>query len=264
MNGHVRRTGSRAQDARVTVRAALEGHPFDLDALVRHFPAGDPCIVVTEEGTFLETSALDDVFNDGGRLVSIANEQLARLNGYAVLADVSYQRVRLRNKFVRTGGPTQVHLLVQEEAQARDSITVVIGTVEARLGALAATATVPTEPGPSAGRRHVAGAASNKDVDDLLAVAGKAETLSWVDLYKILEIVREAVGGGRAGLIETGWTTKVQLNAFTGSADHHLVSGIHEARHARQSGGPPKRTMTLDEARRFICDLAHRWLDSLP
>jgi hypothetical protein len=83
----------------MTVRAELEGHPFDLDALAREFATGDPHIVVTDEGTFLETTALDALFDDPGRLVNTANEHLARLNGYAILADA----VRLRSRFVRGG-----------------------------------------------------------------------------------------------------------------------------------------------------------------
>jgi hypothetical protein len=89
----------------MTVRAELEGHPFDLDALAREFPTDDTHVVVADEGTFIEATALDALFDDAGRLVNTANEQLARLNGYAILADAGYQAVRLRNRFVRGGRP---------------------------------------------------------------------------------------------------------------------------------------------------------------
>lgn len=252
----------------MTVRAELEGHGFDLAALARHFPSGDPHIVVTDEGTFLEATALDALFDDARRLVDTTNEHLARLNGYAVLADAGYRHVRLRNRFVREGGSTHWHIAVNDEARACDSLTVAVaGTVEARAGALDATVVIDgvsvVPPAPE-GLRHLARVASDKNVDDLFALVGKAENLSWIELYKVFEIIRDAVGDGRRGLIATGWTTKEQLSAFTGSADHHMVSGIHEARHARQSGGPPKKTMTPAEARQFIRDLARRWLDSLP
>lgn len=250
------------------VRAELDGHPFDLDTLARHFPIGDSHVVVTDEGVFLEATVLDDMFDDAGRLVDTANEHLARLNGWAVLADAGYQPVRLRNRFVRDGGPTHAHIVVGDEARVGDSLTVVaVGTTEARLGALNVTAAVdgvPMEPPPPEGPRRLAWAASNKNVDDLLALVGKAQGLSWIELYKVFEIIRDAVGGSRQDLYDKGWTTKPQLSAFTGSADHHAVSCIHKARHARQSGEPPKNTMTLDEAQQFIRHLAHRWLDSLP
>jgi hypothetical protein len=66
-----------------------------------------------------------------------------------------------------------------------------------------------------------------------------------------------------AQLVSTGWTTKADLSAFTGSADHNRVAGIHEARHARMSGDLPKRTMTREEAQGYIRGLARDWLASL-
>ena len=60
----------------MTVLAELDGHPFDLDALARHFPTGNPRIVVSEEGIFLVTDDLDHAFSEAGRMVEIANEHL--------------------------------------------------------------------------------------------------------------------------------------------------------------------------------------------
>ena len=36
-------------------------------------------------------------------------------------------------------------------------------------------------------------AASDKDIDDLLALVGKADRLSWSELYKVFEIIRDSV-----------------------------------------------------------------------
>jgi hypothetical protein len=116
----------------VTVLAELHGQPFDLDALARYFPTGNPRILVDDESTFLVIDDLDDVFTEAGPMVEIAKEHLARLNGWAILADAGY-----------------------------------------------------------------------RTVDDLLAIVGKADRLSWSQLYKVFEIVRDAVGGGRAGLVAT-------------------------------------------------------------
>ena len=94
-----------------------------------------------------------------------------------------------------------------------------VDAVEARGAAFGVAAVVtdgvPVAPPPPAGPRVLA--RRNRDVDDLLAIVGKAERLSWPQLYKVFEIVRDAIGGGRAGLVATGWTTKADLNAFTSS-----------------------------------------------
>jgi hypothetical protein len=251
----------------VTVLAELDGHAFDLAALARHFPTGDPHIAASGDGTYLAT-ALDDLCGDAPGLLEAAREQLDRLNGYARLMDGSYQRVRLNGRFFRDSDRTHGQVVVGDQVQLRESFTIVqpltIETRAAAFGVATVTGGAPSTPPPPAGPEHLARTASNKDLDDILDLVGKAERLSWSELYKVFEIIRDAVSRrGREGLVATGWTTKSTLNAFTGSADHHLVSGIHEGRHARMSGGPPRQTMTLDEAQKFIRDLAFRWLDSL-
>ena len=152
-----------------------------------------------------------------------------------------------------------------DETRVRDTATVVVaGTAEARLGALNARVAINgviVEREPE-GPRYLALASSNKDVAELLTLVGNANTLSWVELYKVYEIIRDAVGGGKKGLIATGWITKEELSAFTGTANHPHTSGP-DGRHARGPGGTPTKTMTIEESRRVIRDLANRWLDSL-
>ena len=57
----------------MTVRAELDGRAFDLAALASHLPTGDPRIVIDDDRTYLEASAFDDLFGDGGRLVAAAS-----------------------------------------------------------------------------------------------------------------------------------------------------------------------------------------------
>ena len=59
----------------MTVLAELDGHAFDLAALARHFPTGDPHIVASDDGTYLAT-ALDDLCGDAAGLLEAAREQL--------------------------------------------------------------------------------------------------------------------------------------------------------------------------------------------
>ena len=271
MTAHVHRRGPPSRSrwlGHVTVLAELDGHAFDLEALARHFPTGDPHIVVTEGGAYLAT-ALDDLFGDGGRLIEAANEQLDRLHGSAWVLEGAYQRVRLNGRFFRDPDQTHGLMVAGDQTQFRESFTVVQATgIESRtvFGVPTVTGGVPSAPPPPQGPRHLAHAASNKDVDDLLALVGKAEKvqLSWTELYKVFEIIRVAVGGRDNDLLASGWTTKPELSAFTGTANHHLASGIHEGRHARQKGPAPTRTMTVDEAQTFIRNLTRRWLESLP
>lgn len=248
----------------------LDGHEFDLGALARLFPAGDPRVVATDEGTFIEASALDAVdFTDATRLVEVAAGILARLNGWATLDDAGYRPVKLRNRFHRSREATDTHIVLADEVRRRDEVSVVVGTAEARLGGLAATVTATTSSGGVSGTprqpgrpRQLTRAAMHPDADDLLALIGTAGALGWDPLWKALEIIKVAVGG-KAALLATGWITADDHDVFGYSANHPDASGT-DARHARRPPTtPPGRVMSIEDGQQFIRDLARRWLDSL-
>ena len=75
-----------------------------------------------------------------------------------------------------------------------------------------------------------------------------------------------SLGWSRGGGFGRSWraagrAAPEELGAFTGSANHQLASG-DAARHAREPGSGPTRTMSLDEGAQFIRDLVSRWLSS--
>jgi hypothetical protein len=254
----------------MTVRAALEGHQFDLDSLARHFSTGDPRVVVNEEGSFLESADFEGLIDDVGRLVEIAGMHLARLNGYAVIQDSGFEKVGLQHRFIRedeTGKHVHVALGATLRARAHvtaEAVVVLADTAEARATAYDAGTTDSTsgEPVPPDSVKYLSLAASNRDVAELLELLGGSDRLMWVELYKAYEIIRGALGNGQGGLVAAGWTSKRDLGRFTGSANHPGASGS-DARHARQSGGPPADVMTLGEAQQYIRQLAQQWLQSL-
>jgi hypothetical protein len=99
----------------------LDGHEFDLAALARRFPTGDPRVVTTDEGTFIEAADLDAVdFTDAARLVEVAASILARLNGWAMLDDAGYRPVKLRKRFHRDREAIDTHIVLCDEARTHD------------------------------------------------------------------------------------------------------------------------------------------------
>jgi hypothetical protein len=248
------------------VRALLKGHEFDLKALVHLFANGDPRVVQTDEGTFVEATVLDEPFTakDGGRLVGLAEGILVRMNGIAKLRDAGYQAVSLADRFHREN---HQHVMISDEVHTRDNISVARADVaqgQVRMSAMVTAHTnLPlTTPVPE-GTRQLAGAAAHSDVDDLLVLIGSADTLGWDTLWKAMEIVRTALGG-KAALIAMGWVTTTELDEFGYAANEPQASG-DDARHARRPPTtPPAHIMTIEEGRQFIRDLSRRWLDSLP
>jgi hypothetical protein len=139
---------------------------------------------------------------------------------------------------------------------------VLADTVTARSRAYAATVSIDGEPVPQPpppGPRDVQVAGVDANVTEALEILGRADPApDWIDLWKVFEVVRDAV----PGLEHKGWISKADLSAFRASANRPDVSGA-DARHARMPASPPKRTMTVGEARALIGVLVAAWLDSL-
>ncbi|MGO9651467.1 hypothetical protein [Mycobacterium sp.] len=113
---------------------------------------------------------------------------------------------------------------------------------------------------PSPWPDRLALAASRPEVAETLQIMGQPQPLGWVELYKVHEIIRDAITPDK--ITDRGWATRADDSAFTGSANRADVSGA-EARHARSPGAPPTRTMSLAEGRSFTSDLVTKWLESL-
>lgn len=232
----------------MAVKAWLVGHSFDLDTLAALFHEGDPQVASDDEGHYLTSPALNDLLNDGGQLYETAASLLRRTNGVARALDIGFRPVALLGRFSDSSGA--LHLVVQAE------------TVEARAQAFAIAAEGDQPWAASRGPAYVHLAKDHPDVAEVLEVLGTSPTpLTWIDLYKIYEIVAHNVGN-EAKLKEKDWVSSAELTAFTASANRADVSGS-EARHARNRGGLPKRTMTPDEGRAFIGRLVASWWDSM-
>jgi hypothetical protein len=113
---------------------------------------------------------------------------------------------------------------------------------------------------PSPWPDRLALAAANRTVAEVLEIMGSLEPLGFSELYKVHEIIRDAIN--RKKIPELGWASRADDSAFTASANRADVSGS-DARHARNSGPTPTRTMTLAEARSFVSGLVAKWLESL-
>lgn len=230
------------------IKARLAGHEFDLITLADLFREGDPTIAVDNEGYYLSFADPNDLIDNGSRVYEVASSLLQRVNGVARVRSSNYRPVRLVGRFSDDAG-RQHTVVLAETVEVRAYVPPVAVVVDGQ----------PRQTPPPPGPGYVQLAAAHPDVAEVLEILGKAGSApDWVDLYKIFEIVRNNV----AGLDKKGWVTSAELSAFTASANRPDVSGA-QARHARMHGGPPKRTMTLMEARQMISVLATAWLDSL-
>jgi hypothetical protein len=230
------------------VKARLQGHEFDLLTLAELFREGDPAVASDDEGYCLSFTASDRLVDDGSRLSDAASVLLHRVNGVARTLSSDFRPVGLTGRFSdETGRQHQVVLADTAEVRARaNPVTVAVGGQQ-------------PPPPPAPGPGYVQLTQTHPDVAEVLDILGRADPApDWSDLYKIHEIPLDNV----PGFYQRGWVTKDQVSAFTASANRKEVSG-DLARHARFKGDPPKRTMTLVEARQLIGSVVTTWLDWL-
>jgi hypothetical protein len=80
------------------------------------------------------------------------------------------------------------------------------------------------------------------------------------NLFKVFEIIRKDVGGEEQ-INKKFSITKAETSSFRGSVKRSDVWG-DKARHAVDSGDPPKNTMSYEEAVAFIKDMLRKWMVS--
>lgn len=85
--------------------------------------------------------------------------------------------------------------------------------------------------------------------------------LTWFDLWKSFEVIREA-GGPETAITANGWTTQDEIDRFKETANSYHAVG-DAARHALLSRRPPANPMTLDDGDEFVRRLLERWVESL-
>ncbi|WP_162834189.1 hypothetical protein [Amycolatopsis circi] len=236
----------------MTVRAWLTGRTSDLEILARHFDGRKPTVGRGDDDNFyLASDPFDDLFDQGDALHEAAKCEIALVNGITSALEQSFQPVELTGRFDddsgRRHGVVFAELAIGVTATA--SVTATVNGKEVL-------------PPPSQAPELVAVARDHPDATEALSILTKAKgDAGWADLYKVFEIIRENVGG-QPRLIEKQWKTKIEISAFTASANSPHVSGS-AARHARMQAGKPQHTMSLSEGRAMISDLLIAWLQAL-
>ena len=230
-------------------KAWLTGHEFDLHELGQLFSSGDTHVAKDGDEYYLASVEIDSRPTAEAHYEA-ASRVLALVNGVGQANNSGFRPVALSGTY---NEGNQVHQVAMA------------GTAEARSYAYA-TASVfgpdgterpdPPPPGPE----RVAKATRHPDAAEALQIMGKAESTTWVDLYKVYEIIKSA-GGLRSAAAATG-ASDGDLAVCRRSANHPDASGP-DSRHARSNEQAPKNPMAIGHGRDFIGRLLTTWLDSL-
>jgi hypothetical protein len=234
----------------VTTKAWLVGHQFDVDHLAQLLSTGDVKVMRDGDRYYLTSPEIDNPTPETKKH-EVAERLINYVNGLGRVTHSNFRPVTLTRIYDDEAGTTVVP--VPAHLELRAATFSAVGVVTDPSGTV-----VPAPPSPWPD--YLALAATDSDVAEALEIMGGAESLGWDDLYKVFEIIREAVRPDT--IITLGWTSAADLDSFKESANRQDVSG-DGARHARRPGRPQHRAMPLGEGRSFVSSLVTKWLGML-
>lgn len=220
----------------------IDWHTPSLDTLAARYQYPEFSIH-RRDGKYYLTSIEFDSIDDKSDVNKRAMRILMRVNGANRIQDPSYHPAAVRGAVMappKEGRPRQQFIgLVGIPSESAVGIPTVSGGVQTP------PATVGTV------LRRVAAAEDDERIDLVLRLI-QSTNLDFIEMYKVFEVIRDAVGGDQ-NLVARGWTMKSQLRRFTRTANA-------EERHAPGSYARPPNPMTLSEGQAFVAKLADDWL----
>jgi hypothetical protein len=130
-------------------------------------------------------------------------------------------------------------------------------TARASMEVMHADGTITSILPASAAPAWIAVAGSDPAVAKALRLFGAADE-SWVDLYRILEVIAQDVGGGEQ-IVSRGWATRAKIKLFKRTANSVAAVG-DDARHGAESTASPDSPMSRGEAKSLVSLILHSWL----
>jgi len=175
------------------VRAHLEGEHRNLRVLAEQFDSDLAC--VWQDGDqpdspwLLGAEELEHLWGQPVALHEAAVALLRRLNGAAQVVRPGYRPVRVAARYDGPGNSVSV-------------ATIGTATAECSAGSVTVYAVggVPVPPSPPPGPGLVDLGGRHRDLAEVLELMGPPDKLSTGDMWKVVDIVRENVGGPQKGV----------------------------------------------------------------
>ena len=228
----------------------LTGEEADLAPLTQSFTYGD-IQVSKEDGKYLLASARFEELTDANDVKDVALIIVAILNGVCRVALNGTEPIGIGNALRRAdNGKLHTYLLAGTGEFRRRGIP-------ATMTAMRADSTVQ-KPVDS-----VKQWASLSLVDQAVAKVMRINALGlleWANLYRVLEIIADDVGGFDTIEIRN-WMPRGSTSRLKWTANSADILGL-EARHGIQNHQSPPNPMTIGEARRLVRALTWHWLES--
>lgn len=220
-------------------KVKLIGQEIDLKKASEYFKTNQFSVSKFNDEYFICSDKFDDT-KDTNIISKIANDFLEKINGILKLKFQGFNLIELNSLFVF------------EDENGISKVAAMRTTMSGR-GDLAAKANNTDEE-----IEH-----QIKKTEELInnPIASEifhfySQPTSWINLYKVYEIIRDNIGDKR--IIEI--LTKTELSRFTGTAQSKQQIG-DDARHASVKYPGHSQPMTIDEANELIKKLVTKWAE---
>ena len=222
----------------------LIGDKLDLEDIMLGFKASEWKITKETEGYYLTSESFNETF-DHDEILSNVNLLLDILNGAANIIHKDHKRIETGCLVeVDEDGHRNIFLSIHERVTLRDRCNADI----LRDGKILERPLSKIEDWVTKAKKYVS-------VRDALHFFNE---ITWWNLYKVFEIIRDDVGGKKSiyKIIDED-----ELKCFEDVAQRRDLLGDN-ARHASKSFNPPTKILTLDEATNTIIKLFENWINS--
>ena len=221
------------------VLAELIGDKLDIEDLQSGLSSINWTITKDEDKYYLNSELLDEL-SDNREIVSKAGEFLDIINGGANVLYSNHERVKVGNlKIIKDNGANHV---------------LITGTARIKLKSrLRETLTTNTENDQPIIETWLDKSQTNQDIRDVLHFFNE---ITWWNLYKIFEIIRDDAGGQK-GLYKLA--DRNELKHFSQAAQSRELLG-DKARHASKKYKAPLVDLTIDQGTDIIARLFRNWV----
>ena len=232
----------------------LGGDDADLRSLSESFSDSDPKIL-EQDGKYLFCWSVLDGLSDATQVKAVADEQIARLSGSASLTLGAIEPIEVtQGILVGDDGSRTIHVFTD--------LAVIFRASDPTLRIGRADGTEEIHRPADRARVWQTAAESSEDVARVLRLSAGREH-DWVELYRILEIVKASIGRNGTTITDAGWATRGQLERFSRTANSPDPEAAGDAaRHGHSKEQPPPRPMILNDARELIRQVVRQWLDA--
>lgn len=235
----------------------LSGDDVDLKSLSESFADSDPAIL-DRDGEYLFRWSVLDRLSDPARVQAAADEQTALLSGIASLTLGATKPIKVTHVISTSDdGSCNIHVSADH---VNWTVRTSVPTVQSRRAD--GTEGINRPAARTRAWRTAANSSSSDNMARVLQLFGGKEH-GWVELYRILEIVKASVGCNGTTITDAGWATRGQLERFSRTANSPDPKAAGDAaRHGYSEKQPPPRPMALNDARELIRQVVCQWIDA--